>query len=90
MNRNDPAPIPVFTKDELRFLQDLLDGEKSGWFNYKMDLIAQEKDYKEADRKYHLSKACRDKVYHLGGRDTLALGEDYHLQRHWDQQHGYD
>lgn len=90
MNRNDPAPTPIFTKEELRFLQDLLDDERSGWFNYKMDLIEQGEDPTGADHKYRLSKSCRDKVYHLGGRDTLALGEGYHEQRHWDQQHGYD
>ena len=89
MNRNDPAPTPIFTKEELRYLQDLLDLEKQGWFNFKMEQIDAGRDCEESDRKYHLAKSLRDKVYHLGGRDTLALGHDYHEQRHWDQGHNY-
>ena len=102
MDRSDPRPTPIFTREELRYLQDLLDREREGWFNYKMELLAEcdssdEADAKwgsakwgldTADGKYRLAKALRNKVYHLGGRDTLALGEPAE-QRHWDQQHDY-
>ena len=36
---------------------------------------------------YKMTRILRDKVYHLGGRDTLAPGD--HDQRWWDQQHDY-
>lgn len=88
MDRDTPRPQPVFTAEELRYLQTLLDGERTGWFNWKMELINDGRDYSAADAKYKLAKATRDKVYHLGGRDTLALG-DAAEQRHWDQPHDY-
>lgn len=88
MDRTTPRPQPIFTPEELCYLQDLLDGERRGWFNWKMELIESGRETSDADTKYHLAKAVRDKVYHLGGRDTLALGEPAE-QRHWDQQHDY-
>ena len=88
MDRSDPRPTPIFTRDELRFLQDLLDKEREGWFNYKMELLYEGRSVESADGKYQLAKTLRNKVYHLGGRDTLALGEPAE-QRHWDQGHDY-
>ena len=85
----DELPIPSFTRDELVYLQELMDGERRSWFNYKMELIASGSDATDAERRYKLSKSLRDKVYHLGGRDTLAPGKDYAEQRWWDQQHDY-
>ena len=82
-------PIPEFTRAELKYLQTLLDGEKRGWFNWKMELINDNRDPSDADRRYHLAASLRDKVYHLGGRDTLALSEGYDEQRWWDQKHDY-
>ena len=92
MDRSDPRPEPIFTRDELRFLQDLLDNQREGWFNYMMETLsdpALSASEDDARAKYHLAKTLRDKVYHLGGRDTLALGPATHEQRHWDQQHDY-
>lgn len=83
------APETTFTREELAYLQTLLDGERTAWFNFKMELLDKDRDTEEVTAKYQLAKTCRDKVYHLGGRDTLALGEEYHQQRWWDQKHGY-
>ena len=88
MDRSDPRPTPIFTREELRYLQDLLDKEREGWFNFKMELLYEGRSAESADGKYQLAKSLRNKVYHLGGRDTLALGEPAE-QRHWDQQHDY-
>ena len=85
----DTVPVPQFTMDELKYLQALLDGERRGWFNWKMELMHDGRNDAEAEHKYQLAKSLRDKVYHLGGRDTLALDKGYHEQRHWDQQHDY-
>ena len=92
MDRSDPRPEPTFTREELRFLQDLLDGERAGWFNYLMETLsdpALSAAEGEARTKYFLAKTLRNKVYHLGGRDTLAMGDATHEQRHWDQGHDY-
>ena len=88
MDRTDPRPEPVFTREELRYLQALLDSERAGWFNWKMELIEAGRAPGEAEEKYQLAKGLRNKVYHLDGRDTLALG-DVAEQRHWDQGHDY-
>lgn len=85
----DKLPIPTFSREELIYIQELLNIERRRWFNHKMDLIDLEQDASESDRKYHLAKSIRNKVYHLGGRDTLAPGEEYSEQRWWDQQHHY-
>ena len=91
MDRNTPRPQPEFTREELKFLQDLLDGERAGWFNFYMETLNgdTEETQEKAYTKYQLAKALRNKVYHLGGRDTLALNPDNNEQRHWDQQHDY-
>lgn len=88
MDRSDPRPTPIFTREELTYLQALLDGERTGWFNWKMEMIESGACHKEAEAKYQLAKSVRNKVYHLGGRDTLAIGEPAE-QRHWDQGHDY-
>ena len=85
----DNFPEPTFTRDELTFLQELLNQERSDIFNYYEDLKLQGQD-EEADiihRQYELTKVLRDKIYHMTGRDTLAPGN--HDQRWWDQSHGY-
>jgi len=82
-------PEPTFTREELTFLQELLNQERSDIFNYYEDLKLQGQD-KEAEiihRQYELTKVLRDKIYHMNGRDTLAPGN--HDQRWWDQGHGY-
>ena len=88
--RETEPPCPMFTREELKFLQDLLDREREGWFNYYMEAL--EDDFLEDSRessyqKYQLAKVLRNKMYHFGGRDTLAPGS--HQQRHWDQGHDY-
>lgn len=88
MNR-DEFPIPTFTRDEMVYLQNLMDGERRSWFNYKMELIESGRDADEAEHRYNIAKSLRNKIYHLGGRDTLVPGEDYVEQRWWDQKHDY-
>lgn len=85
----DEFPVPSFTKDELVYLQNLMDGERRSWFNYKMELLECGRDAAEAEHRYEMAKSLRNKVYHLGGRDTLAPGEEYAEQRWWDQRHDY-
>lgn len=76
-----------FDQDELRYLQSLLDSEREGWFNFYMEALDDPTmESSEAHANYLLAKSVRDKVYHLGGRDPLALGEAYHEQRA-DQGH---
>lgn len=88
MDRNSTRPYPVFTPEEAQYLQALLDGERSDWFDWKMELLESGRDATGADQTYQLAKSCRNKIYHLSGRDTLALGEPAE-QRHWDQPHDY-
>lgn len=88
--RETERPCPMFTRSELTYLQDLLDREREGWFNYYMETLDDEftpGSREESHNKYITAKTLRDKVYHLGGRDTLAPGA--HEQRHWDQGHDY-
>ena len=88
--RETERPCPMFTREELIYLQGLLDGEREGRFNYYMETLNDDylaKNKEEAHRKYLLAKELRNKIYHLGGRDTLAPGS--HEQRHWDQGHDY-
>lgn len=85
----DHFPEPKFTKEELTFLQELLNQERADTFNYYEDLKLQGQD-EEAEiihRQYETIKVLRDKIYHMNGRDTLAPGK--HAQRWWDQGHGY-
>ena len=85
----DKLPEVEFTKEELTYLQDLLNDERAQWFNYYEECIEQGQ-ISNADKAYEDYKMCRilrDKVYHMNGRDTLAPGR--HEQRWWDQGHGY-
>jgi len=85
----DKLPDVEFTKEELTYLQDLLNEERSQWFNY-YEACMEEGRLGDADKAYHDYKMCRvlrDKVYHMNGRDTLAPGR--HPQRWWDQTHDY-
>ena len=87
MNINDPIS---FTEDELLYLQNLLDAERAGWFNFYMETLSEERPggAESAHEKYLISKALRNKFYHLGGRDTLAPNDGgYHEQR---QDQGHD
>ena len=90
MMDRDHLPEVKFTREELTFLQELMNHERAGWFNYYEDLVEYKHSPEEiasAHRKYELCKSIRDKVYHMNGRDTLAPGN--HEQRWWDQQHDY-
>lgn len=87
--KRDEFPVPSFTRDELVYLQNLMDIERRAWFNHKMDLIEEGSDATESEKKYQLAKKLRNKVYHLGGRDTLAPSDVYAEQRWWDQKHDY-
>ena len=82
-------PNPEFTKEELKFLQELLNQERTDVFNYYEDLVeeGQEEEAKIIHKQYEMIKVIRNKLYHLTGRDTLASGS--HAQRWWDQQHDY-
>lgn len=89
MDREKP-PEPKFTKEELIFLQELLNQERSDCFNYYEDLKINGQDH-EAEiihKQYEMIKTLRNKVYHMTGRDTLAKGT--HEQRWWDQPHDYN
>jgi hypothetical protein len=71
------------------YLQDHLSALRAQWFNYYEACLEESRD-KAAERAlkhYEMFRSLRNKVYHLNGRDTLALG--YHEQRWWDQQHDY-
>ena len=82
-------PEVTFTKEELRYLQDLMTKDRAAWFNYYEALVEQGEVDKasEAHQEYMMCKLLRDKLYHMNGRDTLAPGN--HEQRWWDQQHDY-
>jgi len=85
----DPRPLPIFSHEELAFLQDVLDDLRAVTFNDYMEAKHRDHPYRKLYHEYQLTKSIRDKVYHLGGRDTLALGDGYHEQRWWDQFHDY-
>ena len=90
-NKMDRERLPEveFTREELTYLQEHMNAERAGWFNYYEDLVefGRTEDAKRAHDQYELCKSIRDKVYHMNGRDTLAPGN--HEQRWWDQQHDY-
>ena len=88
MSEHELPPVE-FTREELTYLQDMLNRERASWFNYYEELIESEEELKaaRAHRHYEMIKSIRDKVYHMNGRDTLAQGR--HEQRWWDQKHGY-
>lgn len=79
-------PTPIFTQDELKYLQIVLTEARANTFNFYMMALEQGTATAEQYAEYQIARAVRDKVYHLGGRDTLAPGPDYHEQR-WDQPH---
>ena len=81
-------PTPIFTREELHFLQEVLDDLRAITFIELMEAKHRKLPSEQLTHDYKMSKVCRDKVYHLGGRDTLALGEPAE-QRWWDQQHDY-
>ena len=86
----DHMPEVEFTKEELTYLQELMNSEREAWFNYYEELIEQGVSQETADDAhwaYEMSKTLRDKLYHMSGRDTLAPGN--HEQRWWDQGHDY-
>ena len=88
MSDHELPPVD-FTREELTYLQDMLNRERASWFNYYEELVESEEELKasRAHRHYEMIKSIRDKVYHMNGRDTLAEGR--HAQRWWDQKHGY-
>lgn len=86
MDRN-VFPVPEFTTEELEFLQETLNDLRAITFNEVMEAKHRNLPTEKLEHDYKMARALRDKVYHLGGRDTLALGR--HEQRWWDQQHDY-
>ena len=85
----DTFPTPEFTQEELKYLQQVLDDLRAITFNELMEAKHRSLPEGRLAYDYKMARILRDKVYHLGGRDTLAPGPDYHEQRHWDQQHDY-
>ena len=83
----DTLPIPEFTRDELTWLQDVLNTIRADSFDELFEAKCNGLPTEVREREYILAKSVRDKVYHLNGRDTLAPGN--HLQRFWDQRHDY-
>lgn len=88
MSDHELPPVD-FTREELTYLQDILNHERASWFNYYEALIEDGEELRaaRAHKHYEMVKTLRDKVYHMNGRDTLASG--HHAQRWWDQKHGY-
>ena len=90
MSEHELPPVE-FTREELTYLQNLMNQERSSWFDYLLDIeeeayFQDEIDY--AKTRYQFVRGLRDKVYHMNGRDTLAKGN--HEQRWWDQRHNYE
>ena len=88
MSDHELPPVN-FTRDELTYLQDMLNRERASWFNYYEALMEDGEELKaaRAHKHYEMIKNLRTKVYQMNGRDTLAPGR--HAQRWWDQRHGY-
>ena len=88
MSEHELPPVSL-TREELTYLQDMLNNERASWFNYHEALLEDGEDLKarKAHKHYIMVRNLRDKVYHMNGRDTLAPGN--HEQRWWDQRHGY-
>ena len=78
-----------FTKEELTFIQDTFNDLRAITFNELLYAKHRSFPTETLERDYQLIRVIRDKVYHLGGRDTLALAEGYHEQRPLDQKHDY-
>jgi len=85
----DHFPTPELSKEEIKFLQELLNQERADSFNYYEDLkiLGQEEESEIIHNQYLMIKNLRNKFYHMTGRDTLAPGN--HEQRWWDQRHDY-
>ena len=84
-------PPVEFTREEITYLQELMNQERSSWFNYLLDIeeeLVSKSMIDYAKKRYQFVRALRDKVYHMNGRDTLAKG--IHEQRWWDQRHNYE
>ena len=90
MSEHELPPVE-FSKEELTYLQNLMNQERSSWFDYLLD-IEEEAQFQDgidyAKERYQFVRRLRDKVYHMNGRDTLAKGN--HEQRWWDQRHNYE
>lgn len=86
MDRN-VFPVPEFTYEELKFLQETLNDLRAITFNEFMEARHRNLPTEKLHHDYKMARALRDKVYHLGGRDTLALVPAE--QRWWDQRHDY-
>jgi len=89
MSEHQLPPVQ-FTPEEILYLQDHLSGQRTQWFNYYEACLEEGRDKaaERAHKHYEMFRSLRNKVYHLNGRDTLALGQ--HEQRWWDQQHDYN
>ena len=89
--RDTERPCPAFAREELTWLQELLDREREARFNFYMETLNEANQLSTSEKegwgKYKMAKEVRNKVYHLNGRDTLAL--ERAEQRHWDQGHDY-
>ena len=84
-------PPVEFTREEITYLQTLMNQERSSWFDYLFEIEEEDKYQNEIDyarERYQFVRSLRDKVYHMNGRDTLAKG--VHEQRWWDQRHNYE
>jgi len=84
-------PPVEFTREEITYLQTLMNQERSSWFDYLFEIEEEDKYQNEIDyarERYQFVRKLRDKVYHMNGRDTLAKG--VHEQRWWDQRHNYE
>lgn len=82
----DSLPTPDFSRDEMLYLQEMVNADRCRSFNsYMLALEYGDSNVDKLFAKYQLSRSIRDKVYHMTGRDTLApIG--IHEQR-WDQPH---
>ena len=89
MSEHELPPVH-FTRDELTYLQDMLNRERASWFNYYEELAGggPRPQGSTSTQTLRDDPTLRDKVYHMNGRDTLAPGN--HEQRWWDQKHGYE
>ena len=90
MSEHELPPVEL-TREELTYLQDLMNQERSSWFDYLLYIEDEpfcQDDIKYARDRYQFVRKLRDKVYRMNGRDTLANG--IHEQRWWDQRHNYE
>ena len=71
------------TQEELRYLQELMTGERDSWFNWYMETLDQSAVTAEAAHdRYLLAKELREKFYVADGRDPMTPGNVYHELRH--------